>query len=179
MNDEDGGNPNRPDLGAELVIPLSAVALTAYYATTILDSPWTAQATAAVVGLVLVACCVIFFVKAGIDLAAGRARLGIMTVLRPLDSLPRKAGLLALTVAALVGMPWLGFTLTSVLFLALAILLLREGRDPFRTILFAVGLSLTWFIVFVLIFKRQFPVAWFDTQLKTIFAPLLALVGLD
>ena len=179
MHDENQDKVKRPELGAELVIPIAAVALTAYYATTILDSPWTAQATAAVVGVILVGCCVAFFIGAGLDLARGRARLGVMSLLRPLDSIPRKAGLLALTIAALAAMPWLGFTLTSIVFLALSILLLREGRDTSRTILFAVALSLAWFVVFVLIFKRQFPLAWFDMQLKAVFAPLLKLVGLD
>ena len=168
----------RPNLGAELVIPITAVALTIYYFSTILDSPWTAQATAAVVGIILVGCCAIFFVKAGIDFAAGRARLGLRDLIEPVASLNRKLGLFALTLAALVIMPWAGFTATAILFLAGAILLLREGRDPLLTIAFAVVLSLVWFVVFVVIFKRQFPLGWLDEQLKAVFGPLVALVGL-
>lgn len=178
MASDNEGEPRR-QLGGELVIPIAAVALTIYYFSTILDSPWTAQATAAVVGVILLVCCGIFFVHAGIDLAAGRASLGLRSLIEPLDSLWRKSGLLALTVAALVVMPWIGFTATAIVFLSAAILLLREGRQAARVIAFAVTLSLLWFLVFVAIFKRQFPLGWLDVQLKAIVAPLLKSMGLD
>ena len=54
--------------------------------------------------------------------------------------------------------------------------------DQNRNLLLATALSflviLVWFVVFVVIFKRQFPLGWLDEQLKAVFGPLVALVGL-
>lgn len=169
----------RPGIGGELIIPAASIAFCIYYASTILDSPWTAQATAAVVGVVLVVCCLLLFARTGVLLVRRQARLGFAALLEPYHARGRKAGMLALTLAALVAMPWLGFTLTSILFLALCIMLLREGRDWSFVIGFAVTLSVVWFVVFVLIFERRLPLGWLDRRLQSFFKPLLALIGID
>ena len=50
-------------IGGQLVIPAAAVALALYYFTTIIDSPWTAQVSAFMIGSILIALCMALFVR--------------------------------------------------------------------------------------------------------------------
>ena len=57
MSDENGqksGKPEKPAVGAELVLPVAALLFTIYYFTTIINVPWTAQVSAFFVGTILI-----------------------------------------------------------------------------------------------------------------------------
>ena len=53
----------KPNVLGELIIPVFGVVFTTYYFSTIIDSPWTAQVNAVMVGLVLFLICTIFFIR--------------------------------------------------------------------------------------------------------------------
>lgn len=179
MSDEpNSSTPKKRSVGADLIIPLSAIVFTLYYFSTIIDSPWTAQATAFFVGATLIGLCLVFVGIAAWQLITGESEFSLRALIEPIAILPRKAALMALTLASIIAIPWLGFTLTSLVFLSLSILLLSGGKNVVFTISLSVGLAVIWFIIFVLIFKRRFPLGWLDDQITTLIKPLLHFIGL-
>lgn len=115
-------------IGGELIIPIAAVIFTLYYFSTIAHSPWTAQVNAFLVGSLLLAVVAVFFVIKAWEYFSGRATLGVSDLLEPLALLPKRAGFIALTVAYLVLMEYLGFTLMTFLFLFSSMMLLDKKK---------------------------------------------------
>lgn len=177
-NDENEPQVERRAAGSDLVIPIAAIALAVYYFTTIIESPWTAQVTAFFVGVILIGLSLLHIGRSLWQLQKGEARFSVGDLLQPFDLLPQRTALFALTVLSLVLMSTLGFTLTATLFLAGAMLLLNRGRAPVRIVSMAIAFSIVWFIVFVLIFQRRFPLGWLDNQIAAVVKPLLKTLGL-
>ena len=64
MNDRpDTENPEKKQMGGELVIPIGALLFTFYYFWTIIDVPWTAQVSAFFVGTILIGLIVAFIAR--------------------------------------------------------------------------------------------------------------------
>ena len=156
-------------MGGELIIPLMALGFTLYYFSTIIDSPWTAQVNAFLVGSVLIVLVLVFLAVTARQVMRGRATLGASNLLAPVDILPKRAGFIALTLAYLVAIDWLGFTLTTFLFLAGAMLLLDGGRRPRLCLGLAAGLSAVAYGVFILLFETRLPRGPVEQALAAIF----------
>jgi hypothetical protein len=155
-------------VGAELVIPVCAVAFAIYYFTTIIDSPWTAQATAVFVGVILIALCLVLFVTRARWLMSGMATLSARSLIEPLEAMPLRLGLFALTLGYIILLPWVGFTLTTFAFLSFSMLLLARGAGVRFKLILSALLSIGWFLLFVVIFERHFPLGWFDHSIKAL-----------
>lgn len=168
----------RPTTGTDLIIPVASIVLVIYYFSTIWNSPWTAKVTAYVVGLTLAGLSLLFIGQKLVELFSGKARFSLRELIEPVGMLPQRLILFALTLGSLIFIPWLGFTLTSILFLSSATLLLTKGRGALRIVVVAVILSISWFVLFVLVFQRRFPLGWLDEQLKAFFLPMLKSIGL-
>jgi hypothetical protein len=178
MTSNDDAATKRRATGSDLVIPIAAILLTVYYFSTILKSPWTAQVTAFFVGAILIALSLFYIAKSVLQLRRRVTRFSLMDLVEPVNILPQRAALFALTLASLMLISTLGFTLTAITFLASAILLLNRGRQAGRILVISVSLSITWFILFVLVFQRRFPLGWLDHQIAAVIKPLLQAVGL-
>ncbi len=168
----------RPVVGADLIIPIAAIALALYYFTTIIDSPWTAQVTAFFVGAILILLSLLLIGRSLWRFRQGDVDFSLDELIQPVAMLPVRAALLALVIASLYFISILGFTLTAILFLSSAMLLLNRGKNPVRIIVLAVTLSIVWFILFVLIFQRRFPLGWLDHQITGFVKPMLQSLGL-
>lgn len=156
-------------MGGELIIPLLALGFTLYYFSTIIDSPWTAQVNAFLVGSVLIVLVLAFLAVAAREVLLGRATLSASNLLAPVDILPKRAGFIVLTLAYLVAIDWLGFTLTTFLFLAGAMLLLDGGRRPRLCLALAAGLSAVAYGVFILLFETRLPRGPIEQALAAVF----------
>lgn len=168
------GSPDKTALGGELVIPAAAVVFTLYYFSTIIESPWTAQVSAFFVGTILIALCLIFFVLVGLRLRRGEASLDFTPLIQPRVIAPKRALLFLLTVAYIFFIDWLGFTITTFLFLCLGMLLLAEGRNKRRIVVLAATLAIGGYLLFVVAFERRFPEGPFEMLYK---AGMAALTG--
>jgi len=157
--DEDRSSQGRRRraIGGDLIIPIAAVAFTLYYFSTIMASPWEAQVNAFFVGSILIALVAIQLVRVGRMLFRGEADLGLGELIRPLAILPKRLLLLALTIGYVVVIQWLGFTLTTFLFLASAMLLLNDGRRPGFILGLAATLALAGYFLFIVAFQTRFP----------------------
>ena len=90
-------SPPKKNIAGELLLPLCALIFTAYYITTVIDSPWTAQFNAFLVGSILITVIAIFLINRIMMLLRYEAQFHI-----PLSGLPtiirsRQSGFIILT----------------------------------------------------------------------------------
>ncbi len=169
MHDEtDASQPRKRALGAELVIPVAALLFTLYYFYTILDSPWTAQASAFFVGTILIVLVLIFIALTFRWVAKGEGDWSFHTLFEPHNYVRLRLALFALTVGYIAVISFLGFTITTFLFLLLAMLLLNRGRRAKLSMSLAAILSVGGYLLFIVAFDTNFPEGPFETLMNGI-----------
>lgn len=169
MQDEsEASQPRKRALGAELVIPVAALAFTIYYFYTILDAPWTAQASAFFIGTILIVLSLVFIALTFRWVAKGEGDWSFHTLFEPHDYVKLRVGLFALTVGYIVVIPFLGFTITTFLFLLMAMLLLNRGRRAKLALLLSTILSVGGYLLFVVAFDTNFPEGPFENLMNGI-----------
>lgn len=155
-----GGDPpsgGKRQFGGELIIPLAALGFTLYYFSTILNSPWTAQVNAFMVGSVLIVLVLAFVGVTVREVIAGRGDLGISLLFGPRKVLARRGAFILLTLLYLLAIPWLGFTLTTFLFLAGSMLVLGGRQRPLKPIIIAAVMAAIGYAVFIPLFETRLP----------------------
>ncbi|MCR9155788.1 MAG: hypothetical protein NXH80_00940 [Rhodobacteraceae bacterium] len=157
-------------LGGELVIPIIAVGFTIYFFSTIWNSPWTAQVSAFMVGGFLLFVCAIFFVRCAVWLSRGEGSLGFGNLFTIEDIRTGRIGLLFTTIAYVMFIDTLGFTLMTFLFLAISMLILAKGKRPGFILMISGAMALTGWAVFIWAFDTRFPRGWFETMMKAVLA---------
>ncbi len=164
--------PGKKSLGPDLIIPVAAILFTLYYFSTIIDSPWTAQVSAFFVGSILLGLSAAFMVITGVRVARGQADLRMGGLLAPRAIAPRRFALFALTLAYIFFIDWLGFTITTFLFIFLGMSLLSgwERANKRLILVLSVVLSVGGYLLFVVAFKRRFPEGPFEQVFKALTA---------
>jgi len=161
---------SRRQAGGELVIPVMAVAFTIYFITTILDSPWTAQVSAFLIGGILIVLCLIFILKTALAVARGPASSGFGNLLGKEDWGSGRIGLFAATIGYVLLIDRGGFTLTTFLFLAVSMAILSRGRRLGLITLVSAIMALSGWALFILAFDTRFPRGWFEETMKAVLA---------
>lgn len=165
----DNENLQRKSIGSELIIPVAALLFTFYYFYTIIDAPWTAQVAAFLVGSILIVLIMFFLVKCIRLIRTGEGTLNFDTVIKPKSFLIKRIGLLGLTIAYIFVVSTLGFTITTFLFLFMAMLVLSGGHKKRFIFSLSVILALGGYLLFILAFKTRFPAGPFETLMKGFF----------
>jgi hypothetical protein len=167
---EEDGRPERrvKATGGELILPIAALIFTLYYFSTIWRSPWEAQVAAFFVGSILTALILLFFVQTAVNLMRGRLRVDFSPLLQPARLNIKRLALFGLTVGYIALIRYLGFTITTFLFLSGGILLLQNPKRP----LFAIGIAgliaLAGYLLFILAFNVRFPRGPFEELMRGI-----------
>ena len=164
MSDRPEDGPRQ--VGGDLVIPVLAVAFTLYFITTILDSPWTAQVNAFLIGGILLALCALFFVRTVLELRRGGAQLGFSGLIGREDWASGRIGLFATTLAYVIFIEWGGFTLTTFLFLAVSMLILNRGVRPLLIVAISGAMAFAGWALFIWAFDTRFPRGWFEGMME-------------
>jgi Tripartite tricarboxylate transporter TctB family len=161
--------PREPEAaGGQLVIPIAALLFTLYYFSTIIHSPFEAQVAAFFVGTILLILIALFLMKTALRLHRGEVDLRLGELFRPKAILPKRAGLLALTVGYLLVIPYLGFTITTFLYLAGSMLLLGARQRPLVTVGLAAAIALAGYLLFILAFDTRFPRGPFEELMRAL-----------
>jgi hypothetical protein len=143
-------------LGADLVIPALALAFATYFFVSIADLAWEAKANGVLVGGVLVLLVAMQIVRSVVEVAKGRADLGVAALLEPRAALGKRIGLVLLTVGFIAALPWLGLSLA--LFLGLAAALYVMGvRRPLPLLLIPLVVAAAAFALFIVALNTDFP----------------------
>ena len=161
--------PSRRPVGGDLIIPIAAVAFTLYYFTSIIDSPWEAQVNAFFVGSILLVLVLILLIRLGYEVRSGEANLRIGGLIEPVRVAPKRLTVLLLAIGYVVVIEWLGFTLTTFVFLTAATLVLNEGRRPGFVLGLAAALSLGGWLLFMVAFQTRFPEGPFEWLMGSVF----------
>lgn len=110
------------------MIPLLGFGFTLYYFSTIVDSPWTAQVSAFFIGAVLIVLIAVLLVRTSVQVLRGQADMGMGGLLSWADVHSGRVVLLSTTLAFVVLIEWLGFTLATLGFLFISMAVLNRGR---------------------------------------------------
>jgi hypothetical protein len=149
-------SPSKVALGADLVIPGLALGFAAYFFFSIADLAWEAKANGILIGTVLVLLIAIQLVRTAVRIAKKEADLSLAPLIEPRDALPRRVGLVLLTVVFIAAMPWLGLTLSLLLGLA-AGLYLMGVRKRSHLIWTPLAIAASAYILFIAVLNSDFP----------------------
>ena len=142
-------------LGADLVIPALALGFAVYFFVSIADLAWEAKANGIVIGGVLVGLILIQGVRIGIQLARGTGSLSFESLWEPRDALGKRVGLVAVTIAFIATLPWLGLTL-GLLFALLAALWIMGARGK-ALVLIPVVVAAAAYLLFIALLQSDIP----------------------
>lgn len=119
--------------GADLVIPALALAFTVYFLFTTSGMEWEAKANGVFVGWMLIALVVVQAVRIAIGYARGRGDFSFAPLVAPRQATTKRLGMMAITIAFVAAVPWLGVGLG--LFLGLSAGFAVMGVRPVKRIL--------------------------------------------
>jgi uncharacterized membrane protein (DUF441 family) len=98
----------RAAYGADLVIPLAALAFTIYFLVSISGLAWEAKANSVLIAAALIALIGIQAVRIAFGFVRGRGTFTFAPLLEPREAMPKRFGMLAITIAFVAAVPWLG-----------------------------------------------------------------------
>ncbi|MCK6453164.1 MAG: hypothetical protein L6R19_20295 [Alphaproteobacteria bacterium] len=143
-------------LGADLVLPALAVALTAYFFVAVADLAWEAKANAVVIGVVLLALVALHVARVALRVWAGEASLGIAPLIEPRRTQGARLMLVALTALFVFLIPWLGVTLG--LFLLTGALMVVLGAGSLRMIAtVSATVAIVAYLLFIALLNSRLP----------------------
>lgn len=155
MSDEP---PNPPkNVLPDLIIPGLALIFSIYYLTTITEVPWIAQASAVLVSGLLLLSIFAFVLRTAYRLNTGSEFISWRSLIPDRDLLVKRLCLLALTIAYVWFLEDLGFTLSTFVFLVLAIMLLSTVKNWKKAMSVALAASVIGYVVFIFVFETRFP----------------------
>jgi hypothetical protein len=146
----------RAPLGADLVIPALALAFAVYFFFSIAELAWEAKANGVMIGAVLLALVAIQGTRIAMRIRRGEAGLGMSPLVQPAEALPKRVGLVLVTVAFIATLEWLGVTLGLylALFASLWILGVRSRR---ALALVPLGVAAAVYLLFVALLQSDIP----------------------
>lgn len=161
-------NKHKKAMGDELIFPIMALAFAVYYLFTIWDLAWEAQINGMLIGTILIGLILAFLVKTAVQWFKGKISLRCEEFLSFGSLQRRKIGILLLAVSYVFFMQWLGFTLTTVLFLIASMVALGVRSRP-MLLGISLTLSLLGYIFFVVLLDTRFPSGPFERLMERLF----------
>lgn len=143
-------------LGADLVIPLLALAFAAYFFFSIRDLAWEAKANGAIIGTLLVLLVAIQIVRIAIAVAKGRGNLRTDPLWQPREVLGKRIGMVLVTITFIATIKWAGLTLGLLLGMA-ASLWMMGVRKPVRIAVISIVVAASAYLLFIAALDSAFP----------------------
>ncbi|MEK9710344.1 MAG: tripartite tricarboxylate transporter TctB family protein, partial [Alphaproteobacteria bacterium] len=155
----DAGQPDQPkkNVAGEFIIPALSVVFTLYYVSTIVDSPWTAQVNAFLVGSVLLFVAAIFFIRKALALLRHEAQFQIDFSAIPRAIKTPQTAFIVVSLLYLVFVDILGFTLTTIIFFWVSMTILDSGKRPVTKAVISIIMALIGYVVFIAMFETRLP----------------------
>lgn len=142
--------------GADLVIPLLALAFAGYFFVSIEGLAWEAKANGVIIGTVLVALVVAQLARIGYAVARGRASLSTRPLWAPREALGMRIGLVVVTILFIATLKWLGLTLGLLVWMAVGLRVMGV-RQPGRIAAIALAVAASAYLLFILTLNSDFP----------------------
>jgi len=165
--EEPRGDGGRRPAGADLVIPLLALAFAGYFFVSIADLQWEAKANGVLIGSALVILVLAQLARMGLDLVRGKASLAFTALLEPRDALLPRIALVVITFTFIATIKWLGVTLG--LYLGLLASLWALGiRKRKQLILVPLITAAAVYLLFIGVLDAAFPHGPVEHAMKAI-----------
>ena len=149
-------NSGTVPLGADLVIPLIALAFVAYFFVDIRGLEWEAAANGVIIGTALVALIAAQIARIAWQVAKKRATLSTRPLWEPREVMGKRLGMVAVTIAFIVTLPWMGLTLGLFVWLAAALWIMGIRR-PGRLAAIAGAVAVSAYLLVILALDSDFP----------------------
>ena len=143
-------------LGADLVVPLLALGFAAYFFVSIAELAWEAKANGVLIGVVLVFLVVVQLARMARQVARGEGDLRTDPLWQPADATRKRLGMVAVTVAFIATLPWLGLTL-GLLLAMLAALWVMGVRRSATLVWLPLALAAAAYLLFIALLQSEFP----------------------
>ena len=147
-----GGTP----LGADLVIPLLALAFVIYFFVDIRGLDWEAKANGVIIGSTLLVLIAAQVARIAWQVAKKRATLSTRPLWEPREVMGKRLGMVAVTIAFIVTIPWMGLTLGLFAWMAVALWIMGIRR-PGRLAAIAGAVAVSAYLLFILALDTDFP----------------------
>ena len=146
----------KPALGADLVIPLLAAAFIAYFFTDVRGLEWEAKANGVIIGTALGVLVIAQVARIAWKVAKGRGTLSTRPLWDPAEVTGKRLGMVAVTIAFIVTIPWMGLTLGLFVWMTVALWIMGIRRwGVLASISGAVAVSA--YLLFILALDSDFP----------------------
>jgi len=156
-------------LGADLVIPVLALAFAIYFFWSIADLAWEAKANGVVIGSLLVGLVAIQMARIAIRVARGQGDLRTDPLWQPREVLFKRIGMVAVTVAFIGLLQLLGLTLSLLVAMAAALTLM--GVRKVSTVLaISFSVAAAAYVLFIAVLDSAFPHGPIEQLLARLFA---------
>ena len=155
-------------LGADLVIPLLALGFAAYFFVSIRGLAWEAKANGVIIGTILVLLAIAQLARIAIAVARGRATLATDILWQPREVLGKRIALVAVTIAFIATIKWLGLTLGLLLGMLAALWIMGvRKRGPLLAI--PVVVAAAAYGLFIAALNSEFPHGPIERALAALF----------
>jgi hypothetical protein len=161
------GSPPEP-IGTDFIIPLLACILAIYYLSTTTDLVWEARAAGVVIGIPLLALCLVHMTRMGLRIMSRRATLGTGDLFQNNLFNRQRLGLAVLAVLFIAGIQWTGTTLGLLLFLIGSMLVLGV-RDLRILAGISLGASSLVYVLLIVLLSSRLP----QGPIEKLLAPLV------
>ena len=146
----------KESLGADLVIPALALAFATYFFVSINDLAWEAKANGVIIGTVLVVLVLAQVGRIGWRVAKGRADLSTGALWTPRDALPKRLGMVLVTIAFIATLKWLGLTLGLLVWMVVALWVMGV-RNPRVIAAISLVTAASAYLLFIAALNSSFP----------------------
>ena len=149
-------HPEKPALGADLVIPLIGSSLAIYYLLQTAELDWEAKSAGLFVGTVLLALCAIQLVRTMVAVIRGQGSLGLGELIANTRHNRQRLALLLLVALFIATITWTGTTL-GLFLLLIASMWVMGVREPGKLIGVAFCTSAVVYIMLIYLLDTRLP----------------------
>jgi hypothetical protein len=146
----------KASLGADLVIPALALGFAGYFFISIAELAWEAKANGVLIGAALVALIAVQLARTARQLARGEGDLRADPLWKPADVTGKRLGMVAVTIAFIAALPWLGLTL-ALLLAMLAALWVMGVRKRAPLVWLPLAIAAAAYLLFIVALQADFP----------------------
>lgn len=158
----------RKGVGADLILPAMAVAYAIYYMRTVADFPWEAQMSGTFIAIAIFGLVGILVVRTLLQVRRGEVTLHLTALTTPRDKVILRLFFISLTALSILLMPWLGFTLTIILF-NLSGMLMLGVRGVKSLVIIPLAAGLVGYHLFIVALDTRLPHGPVEWLLQSLF----------
>ena len=143
-------------LGADLVIPALALGFAGYFFFSIAELAWEAKANGVLIGAALVVLIAIQLGRMALQFARGEGDLRADPLWQPVDVTGKRVGMVAVAIAFIAALPWLGLTL-ALLIAMFASLWVMGVRKRATLVWLPLAIAAAAYLLFIGALQSDFP----------------------